>query len=162
MVTERRGEETCGTAVVPFANLNSQTGDFFSDGLTEETIAHLGRSCKNVAVIAPMSSLHLKHNSLNLIRVARQLHADLVLSGTVSRMDGCLRVTARLVRSRDQICVWTKSYLREDDNYFAAQEEISDNISREVLPALADPDASLLDNHGRSSSQPPGIPTSNG
>jgi TolB-like protein len=123
-------------AVVPFADLNSQTGDFFSDGLTEEIIAHVGPACKNIAVIAPISSWHLKPNSRNLLRVAQQLHADFVLSGTVSRMDSSLRITARLVRSSDQSCVWTESYLRKDENVFGLQKEISDHIAREIAPAF--------------------------
>jgi TolB-like protein len=128
-------------AVVPFADLNCPADDFFSDGLTEVTIAHLGRSCKNIAVVAPLWSSRAKHNSQNLLRVAQQLHAEFVLSGTVSRSDGCLRVTARLVRSNDQSCVWTQSYVRDPRNFLAVQEEISADIAHEILPALADANA---------------------
>ena len=131
---KRRG--TPRVAIMPFLNLNGQEGDFFSNGLTEEMIAHLGQTCKNIAVIAPVSSWRLKHNSRHLLRVAQQLQADFVLSGSVSRMDKCLRVTARLIRSSDQSLLWTQSYLREDENVFAVQEEICDDIAREIVPAF--------------------------
>lgn len=134
----RKPAERKRLGVVPFANLNSQPGDFFSEGLTEEMIAHLERSGKNIAVIAPMPSWHKKHGSHNLLRVAQQLRADFVLSGTVSRMDGSLRVIARLMRASDQSCVWTGNYVREDENFLAAQQEISINITREMMPALPD------------------------
>lgn len=123
-------------AVVPFTNLKTQSRDFFSDGMTEEAMVHLGRSSKNMAVIAPLSSLYFKHKSRSLPQIAQDLQADFVLSGTVSRLSGSLRVTARLIRASDQACVWTQSYVREGERFFAVQREIAKNIAKEIVPAI--------------------------
>ena len=84
-------------AVMPFADLNARPGDFFRDG------------SKGIAVIAPGTSGRLKANGQTHPRAAQQLHADFELSGTVSRMNGWVRITSRLVRLRDQNCIWTQS-----------------------------------------------------
>ena len=53
-------------AVLPFENLTGDAGqDYFSDGLTEEMIAQLGRHASNeFGVIARTSVMHYKHSSI--------------------------------------------------------------------------------------------------
>lgn len=130
-------------AIVPFVDLK-QGSDFFSDGLTAEMISQLGRMCKSVSVIAPISSMQFKATAKTSSQIAQQLRADFLLSGTVLRTDGLLQITVRLIRASDQSCAWTESYVREDAAIFTVQEEIAISTARAILPALADPVASIV------------------
>jgi TolB-like protein len=100
-------------------------------------IAQVAGRLKSIAVIAPRTSGRVKPNERTHFRAAQQLHSDFELSGTVSRMNGWMRITARLVRLRDQNCIWTQSYLRPDQDFFAVQEEIAKNISQAIGPMIA-------------------------
>src|ERR1019366_3012271 len=117
-------------AVMPLANVNDGARDYFSDGLTEQMIVQLGHLYKNVSIISPVSSLHFKGTAKDLPRFARELRADYVLSGTVWRIPPRLRITAKLIRTVDQRCLWSESYARQDADIFQVQDEITRNISR--------------------------------
>ena len=53
--------------VVPFANLNGETQDYFADGLTEQMIVQLGRICKDLSVISPERSAHFVSRSFRIL-----------------------------------------------------------------------------------------------
>jgi TolB-like protein/Tfp pilus assembly protein PilF len=130
-------------AVAPFANLDPDSPDYFSDGLTEQMIVQLGHVCQDISVIAPISSLRFKENAQALSRMAEDLRADYMLSGTVSRLPQRLRITAKLIRAADRSCVWTESYTRQDTDVFFVQDDIARNIVRAVLVAIPAPRAPL-------------------
>jgi TolB-like protein/Tfp pilus assembly protein PilF len=123
-------------AVLPFANLNGEPQDYFADGLTEQMIVQLGRACKDLTVISPVSSLSYKKTAKSLPEIARELQADHVLSGTVWRIPPGLRITARLVRAADRRCLWSESYDRQETEIFLVQDEITMAICRGLLRAL--------------------------
>jgi TolB-like protein/Flp pilus assembly protein TadD len=134
-------------AVAPFANLSDQHADYLSDGLTEQMITQLGRLCKEVSIIAPISSMRFKGSAKSLLQIADELRADYVLSGSVMRVPRRLRITAKLIRASDQSCVWSESYTREDADIFFVQDEITRSIARAILHAL--PAQAAQDSHLR-------------
>ncbi|MGC1635806.1 MAG: winged helix-turn-helix domain-containing protein, partial [Candidatus Acidiferrales bacterium] len=72
-------------AVLPFDNLTGdETQDYFSDGLTEEMIAQLGRlDAKEFGVIARTSVMHYKHTSEKMDQIGSELGVQYVLEGSV-------------------------------------------------------------------------------
>jgi len=126
-------------AVLPIQNLSDSADDILGYGMTEEMIAQLGRLCKQVRVIAPLTSLHFQGTTKTQIQVAEELRADYALAGTVLRVSRRLRITAKLMRMVDQSCLWSESYARSDADIFLVQEEIARSIARAILRVLPPP-----------------------
>jgi TolB-like protein/DNA-binding winged helix-turn-helix (wHTH) protein/Tfp pilus assembly protein PilF len=127
-------------AVLPFENLTGDTGqDYFSDGLTEEMITHLGRlDPQRLGVIARTSVMRYKQNREPLDRISRELGVQYVLEGSVRRDAEQVRITAKLIRAADDTHVWAKQYDRELSNLLALQGEIAQEVAGEIQLTLGD------------------------
>ncbi len=125
-------------AVLPFENLTGDAAqDYFSDGLTEEMIAQLGRlDPRHIGVIGRTSVMHYKHGSAALDQIGRELGVQYVLEGSVRRDSGHVRITAQLIQVKDQSRLWTQQYDREPKDFLAVQGEIARQVSDEVEVAL--------------------------
>ncbi len=115
-------------AVVPLINLDrNPEHDYFADGLTGEIIRNLS-IIDGLAVRSQTSSFALKGKSQNVHDVGRQLGAEYVLEGSVLLSGQQLRISAQLVRVRDDFPLWSGKYDRELTDVFAVQDEISRGI----------------------------------
>jgi TolB-like protein/DNA-binding winged helix-turn-helix (wHTH) protein/Tfp pilus assembly protein PilF len=128
-------------AVLPFENLTGDAGqDYFTDGLTEEMIAQLGRhDPEHLGVIARTSIMHYKHSPEQLDQIARELGVQYVLEGSVRREAGRVRITAQLIQMKDQTHLLSRQYDREVSNLLALQAEIAQEIADEIQLTLGDP-----------------------
>ena len=113
-------------AVLPFENLTGEEGqEYFSDGLTEEMIAQLGRlDPQKFGVIARTSVMHHKHTSENIDQIGRELGVQYVLEGSVRRDSGKVRINAQLIEVAGQTHLWSQEYDRELTNLLTVQAEI--------------------------------------
>lgn len=129
-------------AVLPFANLGGKDDeDYFSDGLTEELIARLGRShLDQLGVIARTSVMRYKGTDKDIGQIGRELGVDFVLEGSVRREARRVRITGQLVRVSDQTHVWADSYDRDLHQVLALQAEIAHAVAREVGLTLGVPE----------------------
>jgi len=125
-------------AVLPFANLSDdKEQEYFSDGLTEETITDLGEiNPEQLAVIARTSSAAYKHTSKTIAQIGHELGADYVLEGSVRRENGVVRVSAQLIRVKDQAHLWAHTYDRESGGILALQNELGRAIAQQVQVKL--------------------------
>jgi TolB-like protein/DNA-binding winged helix-turn-helix (wHTH) protein/Flp pilus assembly protein TadD len=126
-------------AILPFQNLsNDAEQEFLSDGLTEETIADLGElSPESLGVIARTSAMVYKHTSKSITQIGKELNADYVLEGSVRREGASIRVTAQLIRVKDQSHLWSHSYDRELTGLLSLQKEMGRAIAQQVRVKLA-------------------------
>ena len=127
-------------AVLPFENLTGDPGqDYFSDGLTEEMIAQLGRLDPNrIGVIARMSVMHYKSTSVQLPQIAQELGVQYVLEGSVRREADRVRINAQLIQVKDQVPLWSRQYDRELRDLLTLQGEIAHDVGEEIQLALGD------------------------
>ena len=125
-------------AVLPFENLTGDAGqDYFSDGLTEEMIAQLGRlDPEHLGVIARTSVMHYKHSPEPLEQIARELGVQYVLEGSVRRDASEVRITAQLIQTKDQSHVWSHQYDRTPNSLLSLQGEIAQEISDAIQLAV--------------------------
>jgi TolB-like protein/DNA-binding winged helix-turn-helix (wHTH) protein/Tfp pilus assembly protein PilF len=125
-------------AVLPFANLSSDPEqEYFSDGLTEETITDLGElNPDRLGVIARTSSTSYKHTSKTITQIGQELGVDYVLEGSVRREGGVARVSAQLIRVKDQVHLWAHNYDRETGGLLALQHELGRAIAQQVRVKL--------------------------
>jgi len=121
-------------AVLPFENLTGDaTQEYFSDGMTEEMIARLGGlDPQHLGVIARTSVMQYKHNQKALDQIGRELGVQYALESSVRQEPGRLRITAQLIRIKDQTHLWARQYDREPGNLLAIQGEIAQEIANEI------------------------------
>ncbi len=127
-------------AVLPFVNLSSDPDqEFFSDGLTEELIAHMGGGFPTrLGVIARTTVMHYKETTKSISEIAQELGVDYVLEGSVRSGEGRLRITAQLIQVSDETHLWAESYDARPENILTAQREVARKVAQslalEMLP----------------------------
>ena len=123
-------------AVLPFTDLSSE-GDqgVFADGLTEELINHLAQ-LDGLAVIGRASSFALKERGKDLQSVAEQLAVSYVLDGSVRRVDGELKVTAKLTNIDNGLLEWSDTYEPRLENLFEVQTQIAEAVAAVLSAGL--------------------------
>jgi TolB-like protein/DNA-binding winged helix-turn-helix (wHTH) protein/tetratricopeptide (TPR) repeat protein len=137
-IRDRPSSEGTILAVLPFDNLSRDPDqEFFSDGLTEEMIAQLGRlNPKRLSVIARGSVARYKGSSLPANQIGRELHADYLLQGSVRRESGRVRITVQLIQVGNQTDLWTESYDRELKDILALQDSVAKTIADQIRVTL--------------------------
>ncbi len=125
-------------AVLPFRNLSgSSEQDYLSDGFTEELIAHLGRLApRKLGVIAQSSVTGLQNPVGNVSRVGHDLGVSYILEGSVSRIDGQVNVTARLVQASDQTQAWAETYTRPAQELLTIERDVAKSIAEALAIRL--------------------------
>jgi TolB-like protein/Tfp pilus assembly protein PilF len=121
-------------AVLPFENLSGDAGqEYFSDGLTEETIMRFGKmSPQRLGVIARTSSMAYKRTDKSVFQIGQELGVDYVLEGSVRREADRMRVTAQLIRVRDQTHLWADNFDRPSQSILDIHGEVGAAIAAQV------------------------------
>jgi TolB-like protein/Tfp pilus assembly protein PilF len=128
-------------AVLPLQNLGG--GDYFADGMTEALIADIGKTGA-VDVISRTSIMRFKGSQLPLPEIARALHVDAVIEGSVLRDGRRVRITAQLVDARTDKHLWANSYERDVKDVLALQGDVARAIAQEVHFTLTRKEESRL------------------
>ncbi|HET7695360.1 MAG TPA: winged helix-turn-helix domain-containing protein [Vicinamibacterales bacterium] len=126
-------------AVLPFVNISGDPArDYLADGLVEEIIASLGRiDPAHVMVIGRTSVMTYKGGTKSLAVIGKELGVDYLVEGSVRAEADQLRVTAKLIRVRDQVQIWSESYDRSAASALSLQRELSAAIAQQVRLRLS-------------------------
>ena len=130
-------------AVLPFENLGGNPEqDYFSDGLTEEMISHLGQlDPRRLGVIARTSAIQYKNTRKSIAEIAAELKVGYILEGSVRCEGTSARITAQLIEAHDQTHLWSASYNRDLRDLLGVQADVARQVGRalslELLPASA-------------------------
>jgi TolB-like protein/DNA-binding winged helix-turn-helix (wHTH) protein/lipoprotein NlpI len=121
-------------AVLPFQNL---TGDpkqeYLADGLTEETIAQLGRlRPEQLGVIARTSVMGYKRGDQRLDQIGRDLSVQYVLENSLRGSGDHLRVTVQLLQVKDQSHLWGQDYDYRSRDVLSLEDDVAKAVAREV------------------------------
>jgi TolB-like protein/DNA-binding winged helix-turn-helix (wHTH) protein/tetratricopeptide (TPR) repeat protein len=121
-------------AVLPFDNLSHDPDqEFFSDGLTEEMIAQLGKlNPERLTVISRGSVAKYKNSRLAANQIGSELHADYLVEGSVRRAADRVRITVQLIQVRDQTDLWAESYDRQLKDILTLQDSVSRTIANQI------------------------------
>ena len=128
-------------AVLPFENLSGDPGqEYLSDGLTQEMIAQLGRlHPASLSVIARTSVMQYKKTNKPIDQIGRELGVDYVLEGSARGEAGRIRISAELIRVRDQMQIWADSFERDLSGILALQSDVAQKVAAalalKLLPA---------------------------
>src|SRR5438128_3488787 len=126
-------------AVLPLQNLSGDAAqEYFADGMTEALTTDLARM-ESLHVISRTSAIQYKGAKQSLPAIARELHADAVVEGSVQRSGSRVRVTAQLIRAFDDRHLWANSYERDFRDVLALQEEVASDIAKQIETRLGGP-----------------------
>jgi non-specific serine/threonine protein kinase len=124
-------------AILPFVNMSDdKENEYFSDGITEELINALVK-VKSLKVPARTSVFALKGKQMTAQEIGRALGVQAVLEGSVRKSGETLRITAQLISVADGYHLWSERYDRKMRDVFAIQDEISQNIVKELQVSLS-------------------------
>ena len=125
-------------AVLPFDNLSGEPAqDYFSDGMTEDIIAALGRF-SDLSVIAHVAVQPYKGKALQLGQLNRELGVCYALEGSVRRNGNQVLITAQLVDALSGRLLWSDSYAGELKDVFTLRNEITQSVAGKLAIKLID------------------------
>jgi TolB-like protein/DNA-binding winged helix-turn-helix (wHTH) protein/Tfp pilus assembly protein PilF len=135
-------------AVLPLENLSKDLDqEYFADGMTDELITNLAQ-ISALRVISRTSAMQYKGTKKSLSEIARELHVDAVVEGTVMRAGDRVRISAQLIEASTDHHLWAASYDRDLRNVLSMQEEVTRAIVSEVRVKLtAQEQARLANTH---------------
>jgi TolB-like protein len=123
-------------AVLPFANQSSGAeDDYFSDGITEDIIADLGRF-SNLMVFSRNAVFHYKDKPATPEEISRELGARYLVGGSVRRSGDRVRVRAQLSDAEQGTVLWSGRYEEGIDDIFAVQDEITQRVVGALVKRL--------------------------
>ena len=132
-------------AVLPFVNMSSDPEqEYFSDGITEEILNSLA-SVKELKVAGRTSSFAFKGQNEDLRRIGEALGVNHILEGSVRKAGAQVRITAQLIQVDNGFHLWSETYDRELTDVFEIQDEIANEILKQLRSALLPDDAVVVD-----------------
>ena len=115
-------------AVLSFASLSADPDDAFTAaGIASEIIVALG-GVPDLRVVSELASFRFRGPDLDLARIAGELRARYVLTGSLRRAGDRIRVLAALTDAEAGAQIWSKAFDRRLADLFAVQEEIAQAI----------------------------------
>ncbi len=131
-------------AVLPLVNLSGDTGqEYFADGMTEALTTELARM-ESMQVISRSSTMQYKGGKKPLPVIARELHADVIVEGSVQRSGNRVRVTAQLIRAATDKHIWAETYERDFRDILALQDDVASAIAKQIEGRLGGPQPQAL------------------
>ena len=134
-------------AVLPLENLSQDPAqEYFADGMTDELIARLSK-ISALRVISRTSAMRYKGSKKSLPEIARDLHVDAIVEGSVLRSGDHVRINARLIDAAESQ-MWTEGYDRELRDVLSIQSDVASAIAREIRVKVAPEESTQLARQG--------------
>lgn len=132
LTNRARTPQVQSLAVLPLENLSQDPEqDYFAEGITDALITELGQ-ISALQVKSRTSVMQYKKTEKSLPQIAQELQADMVVEGSVLRSGEKMRITARLINPAEDRQLWVKSYERDLGGFLVLQNEIAQDITRQI------------------------------
>jgi TolB-like protein/DNA-binding winged helix-turn-helix (wHTH) protein/Tfp pilus assembly protein PilF len=119
-------------AVLPLKNLSADSSqEYLADGMTEALISRLS-TIHNLRVISRTSVMRFKNPQMSVPDIAKALHVDAIVEGSVIREGNHVRVTTQLIRGATDEHFWSQTYDRELGDSLALQSDLAQSIAEKV------------------------------
>jgi serine/threonine protein kinase/tetratricopeptide (TPR) repeat protein len=119
-------------AVLPFVSFSGDADqDYFADGMTEALITNLGQ-IQSLRVISRTSVMTYKGVKISLPDIARQLHVDAVVEGSVRHYGDRVQINVQLIQASTDLRLWGKSYEQDLRDILTLQNTAARAIADEI------------------------------
>jgi len=128
--------EVHSIAVLPLLNLTGDASqDYFADGMTEALTTDLARM-ETLQVLSRYSTMQYKQPKKPLSEIAKELHADAIVEGSVQRSGDRVEINVQLIQASNDEHLWAKSYQRNLRDVLDLQREVARAIAGEIRVAV--------------------------
>jgi DNA-binding winged helix-turn-helix (wHTH) protein/TolB-like protein len=132
-----KGNRSASLAVVPFECLcPGMDGGRFSQGFNEVLVADLSK-LSGVQVVSPSTVRRHQRMGVSMGLMGRLLGLEVLIEGTVQKLDERLRITARLVDVHTGRLIWAETYDERADDPGGAQEAVGRAVAAAVRRRLS-------------------------
>jgi serine/threonine-protein kinase len=114
--------------VLPLRNYTGEP-EYFVDGATDGVISALAR-ISGIRVISRQSAMHYKGSTKLLPEIARELHVDYILEGSVERTGDQVAVSVSLLRADPEEQLWSEKLERPAREVLALHSELARRVAR--------------------------------
>ena len=131
-------------AVLPLKNLSGDPSqEYLADGMTEELIGRLA-AIHDLRVISRTSTMQFKDTRMSAPEIAKALHVDALVEGSIIREGNRIRVHAQLIRGATDEHLWSEEYDRELKDVLALQSDLAQAIAGKVAVTVTGPERAKL------------------
>jgi TolB-like protein/Tfp pilus assembly protein PilF len=117
--------------------------EFFADSMTDAVITNLAK-IDALRVVSRTSVMRYKRTQKPVPEIARELHVDAVVEGSVERSQNRVRITAQLIRAATDQHIWAESYERDLKDVLLLQDQVSRSIAKSIQVKLTPLDQERL------------------
>ena len=133
-------------AVLPLQNLSADPSqNYFADAMTEELITELSH-ISALNVISRTSVMRYKKTDKSLPEIARELHADAVVEGSVLKSGNRVRVAAQLIYASKDTNLWAQTYDQDSRDTLTLQSAVASAIAEEIRVKMTPNEQARLQN----------------
>lgn len=120
-------------AVMFFKNLSiDKEQEYFCEGFSEDLLSMLSRFNKLV-VISSHASFAYKNKTKSFKEIGNELGVKYVISGSVRKLAGKMRINTNLVSTMDEKSIWSKNFDLSVDEVFDVQDKIAEEIVSTIV-----------------------------
>ena len=125
-------------AVLPLEDLGKDPEQsYFAEGLLDEMISVLGRLYPDrLGVIGSASVRQYQGTKKHVHEIGRDLHVAYVVDGSVRREGNRVRISAQLIRVKDQVQIWVETYDRDLVQILSVQSEVAQSVAQGIERTL--------------------------
>jgi TolB-like protein len=125
-------------AVLPFENLSPDPNNaFFTDGMHEEILTALANGVPGLDVISRTTMDTYKGKVVTAPTLAKELHCNYVLEGSMRREGSQVRLTLQLIDARSDKHLWAQDFDRKLVNAMALESEVAGAVAAQLSVKLA-------------------------
>ena len=120
-------------AVLPLQNLlGDPSKEYVVDGITDSLITDLA-GITDARVISRTSAMHYKGTHKMLPEVARELKVDAIVEGSVSELEGQLRINLQLIVADTDSHLWARAYEGDPRNILLTENQFAHDVAHQLL-----------------------------
>lgn len=131
-------------SILPFKQIGEQKDEKLGLGLADTLISRL--SNQNQISILPTTTIAniSEEEAENLIEVGKNLNVDAILTGTIQREKGFVRVNVQLISVQDGVPLWTDKFDAKFSDIFSLQDKVSEQLAQKLSITLKKPSEIVL------------------
>jgi TolB-like protein/DNA-binding winged helix-turn-helix (wHTH) protein/tetratricopeptide (TPR) repeat protein len=128
--------QVSSVAILPLENLSgSADQQFLADAITDQLTTDLAR-VEGMSVTSRTTAMQYKGVHRPLRTIARELHVDAVVEGSVVRSARTIRITAQLIHGRTDRHLWAGSFEGPASDVLGVEQQVAQSISDHVQSRL--------------------------
>lgn len=81
--------------------------------------------------------MHYKGSTMSVRDIARELHVDAVVDGSVFRAGDNVRIQLQLIQADPERHIWAQTYERNLRDVLALHNEIASTVARQIAATLS-------------------------